>query len=192
MQIKDDTYYPEAFEKCYIRNFHKIRSFVNSYVSDPDQAVSIAQEVFVVLWENREKVNFEEDLLSYLFLIARNKSLNVLGKKESVRKYAAYSMNHSRETLDFYALSHNTSTSVYTKEIQSLIGQALHHMPEKVKETFLLCRDKKLKYTEIAKLQNISVKTVEYRISNALRELRRYLKDYLPFYIGYLLHIMFY
>lgn len=192
MQIKDDTYYPEAFEKCYIRNFHKIRSFVNSYVYDPDQAVSIAQEVFVVLWENREKVNFEEDLLSYLFLIARNKSLNVLGKKESVRKYAAYSMNHSRETLDFYALSHNTSTSVYTKEIQSLIGQALHHMPEKVKETFLLCRDKKLKYAEIARLQNISVKTVEYRISNALKELRRYLKDYLPFYIGYLLHIMFY
>ncbi|MEF9986521.1 MAG: RNA polymerase sigma-70 factor [Bacteroidales bacterium] len=189
--IKDNSYYSLIFEECYTGNFHKIRSFVQGYLHDYDSAKCVAQETFVVLWENKERVNFNENLLPYLFFIAKNKSLNILNKKESQRKYCNYSLEHTRETLDISALTHSSSTSVYTKEIQQITLETMNRLPAKVRETFLLCREKNMKYNEIAMEQNISVKTVEYRISMALRELRKDLKDYLPFFIGYLLSILF-
>lgn len=41
-------------------------------------------------------------------------------------------------------------------------------------------------YREIAKLQNVSIKTVEYRISQVLRKLETDLSDYLPLFAGLL------
>lgn len=191
MATKSDSYYADAFETCYVNNFHKIRSFIYGYLADNEQSQSIAQEVFITLWENREKVNFEESLLPYLFLIAKNKSLNFMQKAESARRYVAYAGTHTRETLDLMALSHNSSASIYSKEIGQLAEKAMEAMPPTVKETFLLSRNENLKYSELAAELGVSVKTIEYRISSALRILRTYLKDYLPFYIGYLLHILF-
>lgn len=191
MTTKSDLYYVEAFEACYVKNFHKIRSFAYGYLADGEQSHSIAQEVFVILWENREKVNFEETLLPYLFLIAKNKSLNFMQKTESGRRYASYTGLHTRETLDITALSHNSSASIYSKEINRLANEAMDAMSPVVRETYLLSRNEKLKYHELADNLGVSVKTIEHRISSALRILRMYLKDYLPFYIGYLLHILF-
>lgn len=191
MPLENDSYYSVIFEECYKGNFHKIRSFVQGYLHDYDSAKCVAQETFVVLWENRERVDFNESLLPYLFFIAKNKSLNILNKEESKRKYCNYSIEHTRETLDISALTHSSSTSVYTKEIQDITLKTINRLPDKVRETFLLCREKNMKYSEIALEQNISVKTVEYRISMALKEFRRDLKDYLPFFIGYLLSMLF-
>lgn len=181
----------DAFDACYVNNFYKIRSFIRGYLQDDELAQDLSQEVFMTLWENRDKVDFSESVLPYLFLIAKNKTINFLKKRITGRKYSGYVLNHSKVELDFMALSHNTSTSVYTKEISQLIQQAITEMPLQTQETFLLSRGNELTYHEVAFKQGVSVKTIEYRISCALKIMRKYLKDYMPFYIGYLLLSMF-
>ena len=191
MKNSRDLYYAKVFEDCYTVNFHKISSFVTSYLHDWDLAKGIAQEVFVVLWENREKVDFSQNLLPYLFLIAKNKSINAIKKVGSKQRYIEYTNTHTRETLDIKALSHNSSTSIYSKEIQELAHIAIESLPQKVKLTFLEYKRNGITYSQLADQEGVSVKTIEYRISFALRELRKCLKDYLPFYLGYLIDVLF-
>jgi RNA polymerase sigma-70 factor (ECF subfamily) len=56
---------------------------------------------------------------------------------------------------------------------------AIAALPDDLRETFLLSRFEELHYKEIADKQTISIKTVEARMSKALRILRNELKDYI-------------
>jgi RNA polymerase sigma-70 factor (ECF subfamily) len=64
-------------------------------------------------------------------------------------------------------------------EIQKLYQQALNQLPAQTREIFLCSREKDMKYSEIAELTGLSVKSVEYHISKALDVFRKVLKDYL-------------
>jgi RNA polymerase sigma-70 factor (ECF subfamily) len=66
------------------------------------------------------------------------------------------------------------------EELRVKIEEAIHKLPPEIVETFRLSRFEELSYREIADRQGISIKTVEARISKALRILRVELKDYLP------------
>lgn len=66
------------------------------------------------------------------------------------------------------------------EELRSKIEEAIAQLPTELVETFQLSRFEELSYREIAEKQNISIKTVEARISKALRILRVELKDFLP------------
>ena len=68
-------------------------------------------------------------------------------------------------------------------EVEALMKESMEKMSPSIKETFLLCRFKEKKYEEVAKIQNVSVKTIEYRIMCALRILRKDLKDFLGLFL---------
>ena len=64
------------------------------------------------------------------------------------------------------------------KEFQQELNNAINKLTDKEREVFLLNRIEKKKYREIAKLLDISVKTVEMRMSSALLFLRKHIKNY--------------
>ena len=72
--------------------------------------------------------------------------------------------------MDFYCLH----------ELSRRIRQALDNLPPAYREAFVMHRFKNMTYKEIASLLNVSPKTVDYRIQQALKLLRIELKDYLP------------
>jgi len=51
----------------------------------------------------------------------------------------------------------------------------IENLPEKEREVFLLSRIDKMKYKEIAEFLDISIKTVEKRMTNALVDVRKHL-----------------
>jgi len=68
-------------------------------------------------------------------------------------------------------------------ELQSKIKCAIDHLPNKCREVFDMSRIRGMKNEEIASELNISKRTVETHISNALKQLKSELKDYLSFLI---------
>ncbi len=176
---KGEKYYLKKFEDCYMANFRRISSFAYNYLEDYEQAKNVAQEVFTVLWENREKIDFEQSVLPYLFLICKNKCMNLLDRRKSARNYGEESISSFREMMNINALSHSSFDSIFSEEICHIVHDTVESMPEKIKHTFLLSRRGDLKYADIARLEGISVKTVEYRVSYALKYLRKQLKDYI-------------
>jgi RNA polymerase sigma-70 factor (ECF subfamily) len=65
-------------------------------------------------------------------------------------------------------------------ELEQAVLAAIDALPEKTRAVFQLSRDQGLKYTEIAAVLEISVKTVEKRMGQALAELRDELEQWLP------------
>ncbi len=61
-------------------------------------------------------------------------------------------------------------------ETRISIATAVAHLPEKQKTVFILSRYQGLKYSEIAEVCKISIKTVESRMAKALEFLRNELK----------------
>ena len=66
------------------------------------------------------------------------------------------------------------------EELQKQIQEAILRLPSSYREAFIMHRFHDMSYKEIAVQLNISPKTVDYRIQQALKQLRIELKDYLP------------
>ena len=64
-------------------------------------------------------------------------------------------------------------------ELEQAVRAAIDGLPEKIREVFQLSRDHGLKYSEIAGTLEISVKTVEKRMGQALAQLRERLEEWL-------------
>ena len=75
-------------------------------------------------------------------------------------------------------IAYNTETGEFRS------GQV--DLPENYRQAFEMNRFQDMTYKEIASHLNISSKTVDYRIQQALKILRIKLKDYMPLLIGLL------
>ena len=63
-------------------------------------------------------------------------------------------------------------------ELQDKIKNSIEILPDKCREIFMMSRMRGMKNEEIASELNLSKRTVESQISNALKVLRVELKDY--------------
>lgn len=73
------------------------------------------------------------------------------------------------------------------EELTIRIQEAVETLPESYKEAFVMHRFKNMSYKEIAEILGVSPKTIDYRIQQALKQLRIELKDYLPFLLPLLI-----
>lgn len=164
------------FEDIYRKNFKKVLYFAQKYLIDIDVAESVTQDVFVALWGQIEAVDQNGEVLPYLFVMTKYRCLNHLRREKQHRGYIQRTLTDY--DIAYAALTDGSSGNLYSSEVSRLINNAYANMPDKVKETFMCSRGEQLKNREIADKFNISEKTVEYRISCALKILRKHLKGY--------------
>ncbi len=175
--------YPDSkekiFDELYLEHLKKIEYFSYSYLYDWEEAKEVAQDVFLKLWNRREMLSSEKEFFPYLFVLAKNESLNILRKRKAKANYADWCKN-AELNFNISAIGQQNQVEIFSKEVQDLINKAIQNMPPKVRETFLLSRNANLKNREIAVVQSIGLSTVEARLTKAYIILRKYLKDYLP------------
>lgn len=158
-----------AFRKVYDDFYTPLCFFADKFINDFDKSRSQVQDVFVELWIKREKLNINYSIKSYLYNSVRNSCIDHIRKKKS-----------SEFALKRFTQSENEEFHDYMEEaeLNDRINKAIHSLPEKCREIFLLCRFEELKYAEIAEKLGISVKTVEMQMGIALKKLREKLSDY--------------
>lgn len=178
-------YFENIFKKIYSEYLHKVQFFALSYLHDIDAAKSIANDVFITVWENRENIDFDKQIINYLLTITKNKCINYLRRKTYERSYAESELRSNIDKINSAALQHYSSVSLYQDEMEKLFKEAIDEMPEIISKTFIYNRFKDMTYKEIALKEGVSVKAIEYRLMVSLRILRAKLKDYLPV-LGYI------
>ena len=94
------------------------------------------------------------------------------------KKYGDYAAE-KKTSLNYAALADQSAEHLLSSELEVKIKDSIDMLPPKTREVFLMSRQNELSYAKIAETMNISVKMVEYRMTQALRMLRRYLKEYL-------------
>lgn len=145
-------------------------AFAIQYVKSPDDAEEVVQDLFVKLWQDRERVNISTSIKAYLFTAVRNRCLNALGK--SKRNEA---LNEGMMVSD-----HDEVDEDEIKLRNAKVHAAIEELPEMRRKVFKLSRFEGLKYKEIAERLDISIKTVENQMGSALKTLRSELADIMP------------
>jgi len=161
------------FEILFREHFKELAGFANKYVGNVDVAKGIVHEVFMRLWEKREKIDTNQSVKSYLYTGVYNRSLNYIRDNKKFDKSAE--QGQIPEQKDNWDISNEMEAA----EIQAKIDRTLSDLPEKCRRIFEMSRYEELKYKEIAEKLNISVKTVETQMSKALKALRKNLAEYI-------------
>jgi len=168
----------KAFDAVYKHYYGGLCAFASQYVPNTDYE-EIVQDVMMWLWENRRTIANEMTLESLLFTITKNKCLNSISHrkiKQKVHEKLYQKFITQFEDPDFYIPG----------ELMEKLDQAIKNLPNDYRKAFEMNRFDDLTYKEIADKFKISEKTIAYRISQALKILRKELKDYLPFLTWFL------
>jgi len=154
----------KTFETIYNLYAKDIRRFLFFKTQNVDRAEDILQEVFIKLWDNCSKVDYDK-VKSYTYTIANNMFLNEVKHQKVVQSFNKHNKKEStNESPEFILLE---------KEFMEKLQNTIARLPEKQREVFLLNRIEKKKYKEIAINLNISVKAVEKRMHQALVIMRK-------------------
>lgn len=171
------------FEEVYRTCYHKVRYFCFSYLDDHEQAVDVAQDVFMTLWENFATVDTGRDILPYLMTMARNRCLNILQRRKVKGRYEGNYARSFMDDINSFSLSEMAVSDLYSEEVGKILARSMDEMPEKVRESFVEIRLEDNKYKEVAEKQNVTVKTLEHRMSAAMSILRKNMRDYIKFIV---------
>ena len=169
----------EVFKILFTRYYYKLFVYAKSYVEDSEAAEDIVQDLFFHLWEKHKEVVISSSLSSYLFRSVHNRSIQFLRHKKVI---AGYEERHSmkiKEAEIIYNTSNDFSLSyVHINEIQEIIRQTVEKMPPKTREIFKMSREASKSNQIIATSMDMTIKSVEYHITKALKILFSALKDY--------------
>lgn len=163
-------------------------SFANSYLHDLVIAEDIYMDAMTQYWEKRNDLPADTNIPAYILTIIKNKSLNYL-RHLNIRNDAEEDLyNHNLRELNFRISSLDACdpSELFTKELQEIINKTLEELPLQTREIFMRSRYENKTNREIAEELGISVKTVEYHVSKALKLFKTRLKDYLPLLILFL------
>lgn len=173
-----------SFDKLFAKYSEKLYLFAVGYLKKQEDAEGLVQEVFIKVWEKRLKLREDLSFKSFLFTIAYNTIVDHFRKWSKEEEC----LEHFRKTLDLY---HNEpEKKVEYSDLEELALKTIEKLPPKRKLIYQLSRQEELTNKEIAERLKISIKTVEYHMSQALKFLKEQLgKELLPSLLFFFLFI---
>jgi RNA polymerase sigma-70 factor (ECF subfamily) len=161
----------DAFEEIYRRYWQKLLRSAQFKLRSKETIEEILQDLFISLWEKREKVLIE-NLEAYLNTSLRYLIINQIKKQILQEKFVEYSLKKNELTDD-------VDESVAFNELSVAIEKAIEQLPEKTQQIFHLNRLEYKSVKEIAVLLETPERTVEYHITQALKALRIHLREFI-------------
>ena len=160
----------QAFESLFLHYFPRIKGFISGILQNEEEAEDISQDIFVSMWQNREKLNEIENLNAYLFRVAKNTVFRHIERSLLFRDYLQLQTENA-------SFAHDNNESIeeelYAKELEYLIAIAVEKMPTQRKLIYKMSREEGLSNDEIAKRLVISKRTVENHLTLALSDIRK-------------------
>ncbi len=112
-----------VFEDFFRSLYQPLCFYALKYVSVPDTAEEIVQDLFFTLWEKREGLTITTSLQAYLYTATHNRCLKFLDHRQIEQKYEKYRRELSADSFEPAA----DLTSV--NEIQRIINKTLIRCP---------------------------------------------------------------
>lgn len=162
----------DAFKYFFDTYYDDLCNFVNSYLRDRILSEDIVQNIFVHLWENKNKLPSDCSIKSYLYTASKNKSLNFLRNRKNQNRIIE-NLKLSDDITEF-----TSDQYLEFDELRAVIIKGIEMLPDRCREIYMLSRNEGLSNKEIAEKLAISVKTVENQVTIAIRKLKEHLQPY--------------
>ncbi|CAN5791224.1 RNA polymerase sigma-70 factor [soil metagenome] len=155
-----------AFGQLYMLYIHNLQQFANSIIKNQELAEDIVSDVFLKIWQNRATIAKIENFKLYLYISTKNTSLNYLS-----RHFRKKIVSIDEMSLNIPAVIYNPEQLMITSEAVRKIEYEIQNLPLRCRLIFKLAKEDGLKYNDIAKLLNISVKTIDSQMAIALKKI---------------------
>jgi len=152
-----------AFDGIYGHYCKRLYGFVLRYIKQKEDAEGIVQEVFIKIWESRNKINIYSSFDSYIFTIAYNTTISLLRKRVNEQKFQEQLLS-----LQEISSAEHIIDDIHYREINLRVQSLINQLTPRQKEIFKLSREEGLTHEEIAKKLNISINTVKNHMVSTL------------------------
>ena len=155
-----------SFESLYHSFYSFLHSFAFRIIRSDFIADEIVSDVFVQIWKNRSSLKEVNNLRVFLYVAVRNTSLNYLYKSRKEQVSWLDEFSHPERTH-----IENPFNEMEARELQVRLRAAVNNLPSRCQVIYRLVKEDGLKYTEAARVLNLSVKTIENQMGIALKKL---------------------
>jgi RNA polymerase sigma-70 factor (family 1) len=168
-----------AFQKIYNSYWDKLFAYTYNRLHIREISEEVVQDVFFSLWAKRESITITCSLSAYLYGATKHRLLNEL---RSVKVRKAYAADYTCFVETFYDNSNVEQQDL--KDLENSIETSVSELPKQCQAVFRLSRQEHVPIHGIAERLNISTKTVENYLTQALKYLRTSLSHFLLFLIS--------
>lgn len=162
-----------AFSAIFHKYYKPLCDYAYQFVSFED-VEEIVQDIMLWLWQNHDTLFIRTSLHSYLYKAVHLRCLT------RIEQNLAKQRMESRYKERIGEIQYLLPEEYQTEELVNRIHQAIDRLPDKFRQAFVMHRFEDCSYKEIAEKLNVSPKTVDYRIQQALKLLREDLREYFP------------
>jgi len=167
----------KAFEELFAYYYPRLHRYAFRYLKNEFWAEELSMEVLARVWEKRSAITNPETFENYLFTAARHHLINHWQRKiDGLLSLDTLQSEAGGAEANGMADSYDP---VVLKEMETVYHNTLSELPPQRRLIFLLHRNERLSYKEIASQLKISPKTVENHIGSALKQLRVAMLQYL-------------
>ena len=168
----------KAFEELVKRYKTKLFNYIYKYISDVERSEEITQEVFIRIYRSRERYKIKAKFSTFIYRIALNLAFNEVRNRN--RRKTDLHNEFDDKVFDDKIREHNTPEKIYEKkEIEHIVDREISNLSSKYKDVILLCDIEGLSYKEVAQILDISIGTVQSRLSRGRVRLKQRLENVL-------------
>ena len=157
---------PKALEEIYQRYAQQLYAYALQLCQDSHTAQDLLQELMLKIWMGRKKLNLHTGLRPYLY-----KTIYRQFQDSNKQKYRQL-LHLEQLRLEAHLEIDDTPAMQNTSQYQKLQKQ-IAKLPPRAQEILRLHKWEQLTHSEIAQYLNLSPRTVENHIRNAMRLLRK-------------------
>ncbi len=156
----------DAFAGLFSHYQAPLTQYIIRFVKSPQLAEDLSQEVFLKIWLQRTKLPELQSFRAFLFIVARNHTLNTL---EAASRDQGGMGEITRHAL---SLRNPTEDTVLNREYQEFLRRIIDSLPPRSREVFRLCREQQLSYEEVAARLGISRNAVKSHMVHSMKVLK--------------------
>lgn len=150
-------------EQIFNQHYAALVLYANRFVSDQQQAEDVVQSVFVTLLEKGKKLHIQNEK-AYLFRSVKHACLAHLKQQQLAPPTAEVEPLYFEDPIE-------------AAEFEAYVYTLIQNLPPATQRIFKMNRFDGMNNQQIADTLNISKRTVELQISNALKALRQGLQQ---------------
>lgn len=159
-----------AFQYFFNTYYNRLVAYITTYTRCKIQSEDIVQQAFINFWDTKSNLDEDRSPKAYLYAIAYNQYIDTVKKEKKREKLFDQIWQRAlRDRIE----EDKEAVEMRIQKLQQVIAS----LPPKCKEILQLNKVYGVKYKEIARQKDISVKTVESQMRIAFKKIRKAFKE---------------
>jgi RNA polymerase sigma-70 factor (ECF subfamily) len=143
----------------------KLLRFANHFLKDEDEAKDAVQDVFLKLWQKREKLENIDNIEAYAMRMTKNRCLDLIRANKTIPINEETDRQLKEKTVDVH---------IHVEQVESAnqIKKLIEQLPDLQRKVMQMRDIEQLSYEEIAELTELQLNAIRVNLSRARKKVR--------------------